>query len=166
LKIYQRRKFLGEYELPPDGVKNNVFSPKGMPKPRYKPKDRKKPTAEDEKKLRAVAEEVNAYLDFALKLKGSKEKHRFIRQIFGLSKKIIRPLFIKTIKRALKYRITDTKTVERIALLQINDGDYEMPHVEINDQFQHRDAYREGRFTDDADLSLYEKMLDKDDNDG
>lgn len=166
LKIYQRRNFLGEYELPPDGVKNEVFSPKGMPKPRYQPKYRKKPTAEDEKKLRALAEEVDAYLDFALKLKGSKEKHRFIRQLFGLSKKIIRPLFIKTIKRVLKYRITDTKTVERIALLQINDSDYEMPHVEINDQFQHRQAYIEGRFTDEADLSIYEKMLDKDDNDG
>jgi transposase len=166
LKIYQRRKLLGEYELPPCGVKNEVISPKGMPKPQYKPKYRKKPTAEEEKKLRAMAEEINAYLDFALTLKGSKEKHRFIRQLFVLSKKIVNPLFIKTMKRALTYRITDIKTVERIALLQIKDSDYEIPYIEINDQFQNREAYVEGCLTDEADLSIYEELLEKDENDG
>jgi transposase len=166
LKIYQKRKLLAEYELPPDGVKNEAFSPKGMPKPPHKPKYRKKPTAEEEKKLRAMDEEVDAYLNFALKLKSSKEKHRFIRQLFGLSKKIIPSLFIKTIKRVLKYHITDTKTVERIALLQIRDCDYEIPYIEIDEEFQQRQAYLEGRLTDEADLSVYEKMLEKDDNDG
>jgi transposase len=166
LKIYQRRKLLGEYELPPDGVKNEVISPKGMPKPPYKPKYRKKPTAEEEKKLRAMAEEVNAYLNFSLTLKGSKEKLKFIRQLFGLSQKITPSLFIKTIQRALKYHITDTKTVERIALLHIHEGDYEIPYAEIDEEFQQRQAYEEGRLTDEPDLSIYEKMLEKEDNDG
>ncbi|MDI6782428.1 MAG: hypothetical protein QME49_10070, partial [bacterium] len=61
---------LAQYQLPPDGVKNEVFYPEGLPKPEYKPKDRKKPTQAEEKKLRAVSGEVNAYLNFALNPKG------------------------------------------------------------------------------------------------
>jgi hypothetical protein len=34
LKIYHQRKFLGLYELPDYGVKNQQFSPKGQPKPK------------------------------------------------------------------------------------------------------------------------------------
>jgi len=50
LKIYHKRKLLGEYDLPPNGVKNQRFSPKGQPAPQHQPKYRKKPTAEEEKK--------------------------------------------------------------------------------------------------------------------
>src|SRR6266700_1213634 len=46
LQIYQNRQGVAEYALPPDGVKNRLFSPEGMPKPERQPKDRKKPTEE------------------------------------------------------------------------------------------------------------------------
>lgn len=57
IKIYHRRNLLVQYKLPPDGVKNQQFSPQGngAPKPQYKPKYRKKPTASEEKKLRGVS---------------------------------------------------------------------------------------------------------------
>ena len=150
---------LVEYPLPAYGVKNQVFSPPGMPRPRYKPNNRKHPTAQEEKRLRSLGGEVDAYLDFALKYKG-KEKHRFIRQVFGLYQKLTPELFIKTIKRALKYRVMDMKTIERVAILQITDGDIEIPQVEIDEQFCKRQAYLEGRLSDDVDLSIYEKMLE------
>ncbi len=162
LKIYHKRILLVDYPLPPDGVKNRSFSPQGVPRPGHQPKNRKHPTAQEEKKLRAAAVEVDEYLSFALKPKGT-QKHRFIREMFSLYQKIALPLFIKTISRALKYRITDIKTVERIAILHISrDGDYETPLMEIDKEFKDRETYHEGRLTDDPDLAIYDKMLEDD----
>jgi len=161
LKIYHNRILLVDYPLPPDGVKNRSFSPQGVPRPGHQPKNRKHPTAQEEKKLRAAAVEVDEYLSFALKPKGT-QKHRFIREMFSLYQKIALPLFIKTIRRALKYRITDIKTVERIAILHISDGDYETPLMEIDKEFKDRETYHEGRLTDDPDLAIYDKMLEDD----
>ncbi len=164
IQIYHKRELLAQFELPPDGVKNKKFYPEGYPPPPNQPKYRKKPTAQEEKKLRAVEEEVDAYLDFALKPMG-REKHRFIRGLYGLYQKIALPLFIKTIKRALKYRITDMETIERIAILLMREGNYEMPFVQINQDFQQRESYLEGRFTDEVDLSIYDRMMDDEEED-
>jgi hypothetical protein len=164
IKIYLARKLLAEYHLPPSEVKNKQFSPKGIPSPTYNPKDRRNPTTQEEKKLRSLAEQVDTYLNFVLVPKG-RQKHRIIRQLFGLYQNVTLPLFIKTIERALKYRIQDPKTVERIAALQISEADYQIPHVDIDEEFQNRQTYLEGRLSDEADLSVYEKMLE-DDNDG
>ncbi len=164
LKVYRSRQFLVEYLLPADGVKNQIFTPDGLPRPTYKPKDRKHPTEQEERKLRAVDKEVDEYLNFVSTQKG-REKHKIIRGLFGLYQKVTPCLFIKTIKRALKYRITDMSCIERIALLQMTDGDREISSIDIDEQFQNRQAYREGRLSGEVDLSIYEKMLE-DDNDG
>jgi len=161
LKIYHKRKLLGEYELPPDGVKNKKISPKGQPKPKNQPHNRKRPTAMEEKKLRAVSPEVDTYLnDFALKLNG-KKRHGFIRKLYGLYQKLTPTLFIKSIKRALKYRITDIPTIERIAVLQMHSGIYEVRTVEIDREYHNRKAYIEGLFTDEVDLSVYDQPEDE-----
>ncbi len=162
MKMYRRRELLGEYSLPPDGVKNKRRSPKGMPRPKNKPKHRKKPTAQEEKILRAVSDGVAAYLDFALEPKGI-QKHRFIRELYRLYRKLALPVFLQTVKRALKYRIREMDTVERIALLYLNYVGYETPFVNIDEEFQSRPSYLEGRLCDDVDLSIYDKMLDEDD---
>jgi transposase len=165
IKIYQARKLLIEYALPAYGVKNEAITPDGLPRPIYKPNNRRRPTEQEEKKLRAVAEVVDSYLNFILKNKGIK-RHNIIRQLFGLHKKISPSLFIKTIKRALKYRITDMSCVERIALLQMTDGDLEIPSIEIDEQFQDRQTYQDGRLSDEVDLSIYDKMVEDDTDDG
>lgn len=157
LKIYYEKKLFAEYKLPAEDVKNQLFSPEGFPKPRFLPKDGN-PTDQEEKQLRTVGEAASAYLDFALKSKGM-QKRRFTRDLFGLFKKVGLDLFIKTITRALKYRITDMKTIERIVLLEMNDGFYEMPDIEIDKQYQDRESYREGRLTDQPDLAEYDKMF-------
>lgn len=162
LKIYLDRELLVEYPLPPDRVKNEAFTPPGFCKPKYQPKHRIRPTAQEEKILRSLAAEVDAYLQFVLKPKG-KEKHRIIRQLFGLYRKVAPSVFIKAIKRAHTYRIMDVKCVERIAFLQIQQGDIQIPSIDIDEQFQERQTYREGRLSGEVDLSIYEKMLDKED---
>ena len=156
VEIYHKRKKLAEYELPPDGVKNEKFSPEGEPKSRYQPKNRKKPTAGEEKILRSAAPEVDAYLDFGLTMNG-KSRHRFVRQLYGLHKKTALPLFVIAIKRALKYRVINVDTIENIIRLLMRNSNYELPLPEVNHDFTNRPAYLEGRFTDEVDLSVYGK---------
>jgi transposase len=154
VEIYHKRKKLAEYELPPDGIKNEKISPKGEPKPKYQPNNRKKPTAGEERILRSLAPEVNAYLDFVLTMKG-KAKHGFVRKLYGLHKKTHLALFVKAVNRALKYRIRSVDTLENIIRLLLKQSNYEMPLPEIDDEFTSRPAYLEGRFTPDVDLSIY-----------
>ncbi len=161
LKIYHNRKLLGRYPLPSDGVKNELISPQGGPQPTYQPKDRKKPTAREEKILRATADEINDNLNFAVP-KSGKQKHRFIRQLYGLYRKIAPDVFISTLKRALKYRISDIKTVERIAILQLTAGNFKLPLPQIDHQFENRASYIEGCFADEVDLSVYDKITEDD----
>jgi hypothetical protein len=163
---YGNVSFDGNYYWVPGtdrGVKNERFSPEGFPKPPYKPKNRKKPTAEEEKRLRSVADVVGVYLDFALKPKGT-ERHRFVRALFGLSQRMSSALFIRTIERALKYQITDIETVRRIALLSMGEGiEPLLPCAEVDESFREREAYVEGHLSEEPDFSPYDELLEEDD---
>jgi len=159
LQIYLRRECLAEYRLPADGVKNEKFSPDGLPKPRYNPKSRRKPTQEEETRLRAMGEAVRAYLDFALKPKGI-GRHRFVRELFALTQQMSSALFIKTVERGLRYRITSVQILRRIAILTMNQGDETLPCVQVDEGFREREEYLEGRLTDAPDFSAYDKMLE------
>ncbi|ETR67628.1 MAG: integrase family protein [Candidatus Magnetoglobus multicellularis str. Araruama] len=161
LRVYHKRKMLGEYDLPPDGVKNEKLYPKGQSKPKLQPKYRKKPTAKEEKILRNAAKEIDDYLNFALQPAG-KKRHRFIRQLYGLYQKVALPLYIKTIKRAHHYRIKDIDTIERIAIIMMNNANYEAPFVQINHEYEKREAYIEGEFSDVVDLSIYDNNMEDD----
>ena len=163
LKLYQNRECIAEYRLPQDGVRNEKFSPPGLPKPRYKPNNRKKPTAQEEKRLRAMDQAVCAYLDFALKPLGIK-RHGFVRKLFVLSRKMTPKLFVQSIERAYKYKIISIETIERIALLYMGQGTAELLVVDVDEDFCRRDAYHEGYLTDQPDLSVYEDLLEDDDD--
>ena len=86
------------------------------------------------------------------------KKHKFIRTLYYLAKKIDQKIFIKTIERALKYQITDTDTIERIAVLQIKGEGKELPAFEVDLNYKKRDAYYEGEFIESADLKIYDKL--------
>ena len=155
IKIYHRRELLIEYELPSVEVKNKKFYPPDRPKPRHEPKDRKNPTVEEEKILRSFSETLDAYLNFALKERTGKQRHRFIRDLFQLSRRLAPALFEKAVSRALSYRVTDPNTVYRIAVLQMKEANYEVPSVPVDEDFRDRPSFLEGRFTDEADLTRY-----------
>ena len=74
-------------------------------------------------------------------------------------------LIDKTLKRALKYRITDLETIERIASLQLRDGSYPLQPVNthINEDFQNRESYLEGRLSSEVGLSIYDQMMEDED---
>lgn len=162
LKIYSRGELLAEYALAAQGVQNQCFSPEGFPKPERVPKNRRHPTVEEEKRLRAMGEVAGAYLDFALKPMG-RERHRFLRELFRLAHRMTPALLLKTLERALKYRIATIETIRRIAVMYLVEGDGTLPSVEVDESLEERDAYVEGCLTDLPDLSSYDDFLEASD---
>jgi len=156
IKICKNGKCELEYLLPAEAVRNKKFAPEGCPPPRYQPKSRKKPTQEEEKRLRCMAESVNAYMDYIVEKKTKGQQyHNFIRKLFSLCRKVREEIFIDSIERAHKYRITDISTIERIASLKIGQESLIIPSPEIDQNYRQRQAYQDGRLTDAPDLSKY-----------
>ncbi len=120
---------------------------------------RKKPTAHEEKILRSSCETVDRYLNFALP-KSGKSRHRFVRALFGLYRKTASAVFVQAVERALKYRVTDIKVIENIVFVILKDGSFDIAPPEIDPDFQNREAYIEGCFTDEIDLSIYDREND------
>jgi hypothetical protein len=160
LKIYQHRQCLVEYGLPADGVHNQLISPEGMPKPARQPHDRRRPTDEDEKQLRAFAPILASYLNVVLPTVGDRRRHRWIRELFALSRRMPQHLFLAAVERALRYGISDLETVRRIARLSIHQpGQLALFDLEVNDDLAEREAYQQGRITEAPDFSLYDELL-------
>ena len=164
-KIYQRGQCVAEYALPADGVRNQAFSPQGMPPPARQPKHRKQPALEEEKRLRAMSATVDGYLNFALH--AGVQPQRFLRELFALSRRTTTAVFMETIERARHYRITDIETLRRIARLSISQQEFQLCGVEVDENFRQREAYQQGHLTDTPDFGLYDQMLDDEEgNDG
>jgi hypothetical protein len=163
LKIYQHRQCVVEYSLPADGVKNKRISPEGMPEPSRQPKNRKRPTQEEEKRLCAISGEVARYLKFAFQ--AGVQRHRFVRELFALSCRMPQSVFIQTIERALRYQIADIDTLHRIARLCLSQDDRPLPGADVDESFRQRETYQQGSLTDTPDFSLYDKMLENDEDD-
>ena len=86
-----------------------------------------------------------------------------VRQLYALSCQMTSTLFIQTLQRALRYRITSLQTLRRIALLYISQGDARLPFAQVDENFRQREAYQEGCLTDLPDFTVYEQMLEEDD---
>jgi len=156
IKIYQKRTLLIQYPLPDDEVKNQCFEPPEHSSMQHKqPSNRKQASSEEEKKLRVISREVHEYLDFAIDIT-DKKRHRFICQLYYLSQKLAPQLFIKTLQRALQYRIKNIETIERIAVLQMKKNNYTVPFADYDQHFEQREAYKDGCVSDDIDLSDYD----------
>jgi hypothetical protein len=161
IHVYYQRKLLVQYSLPPEGIRNQKFTPPGKT-PKHQPWNRKKPTMLEEKKLRSLSDEVNRYLDFAFNQSQKVgQKHRFIRQLYGLYQKLAPPLFVKTISRALTYRITNPQTIEQMAAQLFKEGDYRMLPATVDEDYKNREAYLEGSTSDEPDLCEYDRLLEE-----
>lgn len=160
LQLYRGRECLAEYPLPADGLKNRKFAPPGQPPPAYSPSNRRRPTQEEEKRLRALDERVDRYLDFALAPKGI-TRHQFLRRLFALSQQMSPAVFIPTLERAHRYRIVSIDTIRSIALLYLNEPPHSVCEVPIDPTFTTREAYLEGRLTDAPDFTAYDQLLEE-----
>jgi hypothetical protein len=151
---------VAEYPLPPAGVKNQRFAPPGQPQPRQWPKKGRRDAKQEEQRLRAMGPEVQAYLDYASKAPGI-QRHRFTRELFALSGKVTRDVFVKTVERALRYEIVQMETLRRIAWLCMSQEEYSLPEADVDEDFQQRSAYQDGRLTDEPDLTRYDTIFEE-----
>jgi hypothetical protein len=153
LVLCQDRRTLIEYALPPWGVKNQPFQAPGQ-KPRYRPRNRKLSSQEEEKRLRAIDPVIGAYVDFILGTPGLL-RHQFLRRLWAFHQRWSTALFQRTIERAHRYRITSLETLERIALLHLDD--IALPNPAVDPDLEKRPAYQEGSLTETPDLSRYDE---------
>lgn len=160
LKIYNNRRYLGEYKLPPEGTKNKKTGPDGQAPPVRRPHNRKKPTAAEEKRLRDVSSEVSLYIDEFIMPMTGKKRHGFIRQLYRLNQKLTASLFRATMARALTYRVTDIDSIKRIAVLKMKQGNCDIQPPDVDMTYKNRKSYREGQFADDVDLSIFDAPED------
>ncbi len=163
LKIFAGRTCVAQYALPPDGIKHAHYSPDGQPRPRQLPKHRKVGSQQEEQRLRAMGPEVEAYLDYALGISGL-QRHRFLRELFALSRRVTPAAFVQAIERARRYRVTQLQALERIVWLCMSQHEPLLPQVDVDDRFRERPAYLEGCLTDEPDLSLYDRPADDEDD--
>lgn len=154
LVLSQDRRTLIEYALPPWGVKNQPFHVPGQNSPRYRPRNRKLSSHEEEKRLRAIAPVIGAYVDFILGSPGLL-RHQFLRRLWAFRQRWSSALFLRTIERAHRYQITSLETLERIALLQLDET--ALPEPLVDPELEKRPAYQQGSLTDTPDLSRYDE---------
>jgi len=156
LKIYQHGICLAEYPLPADGVKNARSSPEGQPAPKHMPRNRRHGSQQEEQRLRTIDPSVAAYLDYALATLGV-QRHRFLRELFALSRQVTPSVFVEALGRALRYRVVHLETLQRIAWFCMSQGQEPLPYADFDESFRQRPAYEEGCLTDDPDLSIYDE---------
>jgi hypothetical protein len=152
-----------EYPLPDDGVKNERISPEGQPQPRHMPRQRKHGSQQEEKRLRSMGSEVEAYVDYAISTAGI-SRHRFLRELLALSRQVTDAVFVQALARALRYRVVHIGSLQRIAWFCMSQGDQRLPEVDVDDTFRQRPAYQEGFLTDQPDLSIYDQIPDDETN--
>jgi transposase len=152
LVLCQDRRAVIEYSLLPWDVKNQIVRAPGQPA-RYRPRNLKLSSHEEEKRLRALAPEVAAYVDFIL---GTPVlRHQFLRRLWARHQRWGTALFQRTVERAHRYHITSLETLERIARLLLDDS--ALPDPVVDPDLEKRPAYQEGSLTDTPDLSRYDE---------
>ena len=153
LVLCQDRRTLIEYALAPWGVKNQPFHAPGA-KPALSSAQPQTLQSRREKRLRALDPVISAYVDFILGTPGLL-RHQFLRRLWAFHQRWSTTLFRRTIERAHRYRITSLETLERIALLHLDDT--ALPEPLVDPDLEKRPAYQEGSLTESPDLSRYDE---------
>ena len=74
---------------------------------------------------------VAAYVDYVLKTPGI-QRHRFLRELLALSRKVTEGVFVEALQRALRYRILDMATLHRIAWFCMSQGEEQRFEVDVD----------------------------------
>ncbi|CAN5570956.1 hypothetical protein BH10PLA2_BH10PLA2_16520 [soil metagenome] len=160
IKVYRDRELLIEYPLKPCDVKYERVTPDGC-RVQKNPRHLHQNSREEEAKLRSTGgESMVRYLDFVVSKEGAvRYRHKFMKNLYSLSQRIAPGVLEKAIARALAYKINNCDAIERIASQLMRADVQDWPEVESAVEFQDREAYLEGRLSDEPDLFAYAKLL-------
>ena len=161
IKIIKGRRIIATYPLPPDGTSNEIY-PKDKAHLPFRPEHGVKSYVAEEAELRAAGQGVASYLDYALP-KGL-SRHRALRRLHGLFRRLSPELFVKVVSRAHRFRVTEIDTLEDIARMMLRDDSEIMPpDLDYDEEYMNRESYREGQTTDCPNLEDYDKRYEGDD---
>ena len=163
LRIMDGTREVQRYDLPADGVKNEIIAPPGYsPENRFIPKNRKLGCSQEERRLRELDRAVGDYLDMVKKI-GIKQYPAFVRKLYSLFKLLGQSLFIDAVGHAFNYRVNDYAAVERIAhriiLAATSEAAMAIPDTPPSD-YSRRPAYLDGQFSSENELD-YNKLLEE-----
>jgi hypothetical protein len=147
LQIYDAGQVAVQYPLAADGVRNQQIDPPDKPAAHAHPRHRPQPSDEEEKRLRALAPTVSAYVDF-LRATPGHLRHQTLRRLWALSQRMSPELFVRSVERAHRYRIHDLSILARIAHLYLQEAPGPLPLPAIDESFRDRPAYQAGSLTD------------------
>jgi transposase len=156
LRIMDGRREVQQYDIPADGVKNELVVPPGhAPQNRYAPKNRKLGCDREERLLRQTGGEAGAYLDM-VKKDGGRQYGAFVRKLYSLYGMLGASLFADALRRANAYGVHDFSAVERIARQILLAATATSPSTTCaaleHEDYRNRPAYRDGRFSDENDF--------------
>ncbi len=57
--------------------------------------------------------------------------------------------FLRTLERALKYRVNNIETITRIAAASLKSNTVDLPAIEVQHDYMEREAYNNGRFCEE-----------------
>jgi len=167
IRIFQKNNHLIDYAIAGENMRNQKFVPDGMTGRLFEPKYIKKKCDEEEKRLRNMGQTVCEYLDFIKS--GScqiKQKPRFIRNLYYISKKLSPSLFLQSLERALKYQVDKIDGIERISIRLLKNGSVNFSIAFEPDDYQNRTTYQKGLFSKEVELDSYQKLIENDNSEG
>ena len=156
------------YELPSAHIHNERFFPPEKSNIIPQPNNRKKGYSQESARLRKISPQVCDYLDFILSKDCLiRQKPKFIRDLYYLSCKMSCSLFIKSIQRALEYKIDSIASIERIASQFLVPEQTSIDPSGVSDiNYESRKEFIEGSLSEEADLDMYGKLLSEPENKG
>jgi hypothetical protein len=161
IEIFRNRVSLAEYLLPPFGTHNQKF-PEGKDAPPRPSTSKIQPAtvASEENAIKQVGQAAQDYLEWLNGQKGVSpgQKARLIRELFRLKSQLSEELFLQVLTRARQYLIIQPKTIDRIAVLQVQDVLFNSNFVDIGDDFKSREIYQDGKTSAIPDLSCYSEQ--------
>ncbi|MFH1863844.1 MAG: helix-turn-helix domain-containing protein [bacterium] len=159
IKIFLKGQQPITYSIAAWNVKNQKFLPDGINPNPYEPKSIKRPCHEEERRLRNLGKVLEDYLDFIKSRQSDvKQKPRFIRTLYALSKKMTPSLFTAAIERALKYKVESIEALARIAGQLIKKDLYIFPEEVVDNNYKEREAYQKGCFSQEREIMLYQDL--------
>ena len=144
------------YPLPALGTRNKRFAPDGAVLNPYVPRQFKQNSQEEEKRLRAMDPLCGEFLDFIQAADEVHQKPKFIRDLYGLSRKMSKALLLATLSRALRYHVSSLEALERISqqLLRTEGADLAEESALTRD-YEQRETFQAGRFSQEKDLTAW-----------
>jgi len=120
------------------------------------PRQFKQNSQEEENRLRAMDPLCGEYLDFIKASGDVHQKPRFIRDLYGLSRKMSKELLLATLSRALRYKVSSLQALQRMSrqLLQAECPDLGEAAA-LTQDYEQRETFQAGRFSQENALPVW-----------